>query len=81
MDKKLSIMDRITDYITFKMTPVLMKIFNRPTLNIIKNSMVNIMPFILFGSVTLLVSLLGTTSMGTEKPILPFWQIIRIKLD
>ncbi|PZG35634.1 hypothetical protein C2D64_00975 [Listeria ivanovii] len=72
MDKKLNIMDRITDYITFKMTPVLMKIFNRPTLNIIKNSMVNIMPFILFGSVTLLVSLLGTTSMGTEKPILPF---------
>lgn len=65
-------MDRLTNYITYKMTPVLMKVFNRPTLNIIKNSMVNIMPFILFGSVMLLVSLLGTTSMGTEKPILPF---------
>ncbi|MSD84690.1 hypothetical protein GKC32_10960 (plasmid) [Lactobacillus curvatus] len=69
-DSKL--MDRLTNYITYKMTPVLMKIFNRPTLNIIKNSMVNIMPFILFGSVMLLISLLGTTSMGTDKPILPF---------
>lgn len=49
-----------------------MKIFNRPTLNIVKNSMVNVMPLILFGSIMLLVALLGTNSMGTEEPILPF---------
>lgn len=72
MEKKSHFMDKLTEYITYKMTPVLMKIFNRPTLNIIKDSMVNIMPVILFGSVMLLVSLLGTTSMGTAKPILPF---------
>lgn len=72
MKKDSKFMDKLTEYITYKMTPSLMKVFNRPTLNIIKNSMVNIMPFILFGSVMLLVSLLGTTSMGTETPILPF---------
>ena len=72
MNEKKSFMDRLTDYIGNKMAPKLMKLFNRPTLNIIKNSMVNVMPFILFGSIMLLVALLGTTSMGTEKPILEF---------
>lgn len=70
--KKRNAMDKLTYYISEKLAPKLMEIFNRPTLNIIKNSMVNIMPFILFGSLMLLVSLLGTTNMGTEKPILGF---------
>ena len=65
-------MDTITNYINDKIAPTLTKIFNRPTLNVIKDSMVNVMPFILFGSLMLLVSLLGTNSMGTEEPILPF---------
>ena len=69
---KSSFMDKMTAVIEEKIAPVLMRIFNRPTLNIIKNSMVNVMPLILFGSIMLLISLLGTTSMGTEKPILPF---------
>lgn len=63
-------MDTITNYINDKIAPTLTKIFNRPTLNIIKDSMVNVMPFILFGSLMLLVSLLGTNSMGTKEPIL-----------
>lgn len=65
-------MEKITNYINDKLAPTLTKLFNRPTLNIIKDSMVNVMPFILFGSLMLLVSLLGTNSMGTEEPILKF---------
>lgn len=71
-EKKAGFMEKLIDIISEKIAPKLMVIFNRPTLNIIKNSMSNVMPFILFGSIMLLVSLLGTTSMGTEKPILPF---------
>lgn len=69
---EMSFMDKISYYIGEKLAPVLMKIFNRPTLNVIKNSMVNVMPFILFGSIMLLVSLLGTNSMGTKEPIIKF---------
>lgn len=65
-------MDTITNFINDKIAPTLTKLFNRPTLNIIKDSMVNVMPFILFGSLMLLVSLLGTNSMGTKEPIFPF---------
>lgn len=65
-------MEKLTNYINDKIAPTLTKLFNRPTLNVIKNSMVNIMPFILFGSIMLLVSLLGTNSMGTKEPIIKF---------
>lgn len=65
-------MDSITKWINDRVAPTLTKLFNRPTLNIIKDSMVNVMPFILFGSLMLLVSLLGTNSMGTDEPIIKF---------
>ena len=65
-------MDKVTNIINDKIAPTLTRLFNRPTLNIIKDSMVNVMPFILFGSLMLLVSLLGTNSMGTEEPIIKF---------
>lgn len=71
-DKNKTFMESINNVLGSKMIPVLMNFFNKPIFNILKNSMVSVMPFILVGSLMLLISLLGTTSMGTEKPILPF---------
>lgn len=71
-DKNRTFMESVNNVLGGKMIPVLMNFFNKPIFNILKNSMVSVMPFILVGSLMLLISLLGTTSMGTEKPILPF---------
>lgn len=71
-EQKKTFMELVNEALSKKMLPTLMNFFNKSVFNIIKNSMVSVMPFILVGSLMLLISLLGTTAMGTEKPIIPF---------
>jgi PTS system cellobiose-specific IIC component len=69
---KAGFSENLSGWIEEKMAPVLIKIFDRPMFNIIKDAILGTMPAIMIGSIVLILSLLGTNQLGTNEPILKF---------
>lgn len=71
MKNENSLIQNITVWIEEKLAPKLVKIFDRPTIRIIKDSVLGAMPAIMLGSIACIIGTMGTNNIG-GRVILPF---------